>query len=434
MSTIKKDNKEIYDGIKLNTESKERIIDELVNRIESNSNSNEKITELDQRRIEKMKRNEGIEKLVKVCAVACFSVLASGLVIAGVINFKNNNNGTKAAKGTVGETVSETIKETDNVETQPVIDEKDNNDEFWNNCEYSMNFEEISRPDYINEKKGCKGDFEFEYSDCDIDGDGNNDTVNLKIAADKEGMAKGTIVVSINGKETKTLEFDGIKNNEYHGEARNVKLIKMWDGNCFVYCDFGNLTCLTYQTMFSLKDYEMVMDSTSLPYMSSLRDIVINKDTSSLYFFYWTQFNYVAGTGYQYYVEYADGKFDINADEEYGCAEVMPFKIDSMEVDSSFRQEYVLSEDREFYLDEDKSGRKITLKKGEKLIYAYARFNRKTRKDEKDAWGYSTAYDMCCFYVDDEDKKGKIKVYLDPVEEGKEYYETEIFDDTSWAQ
>lgn len=450
MSVIKNENKEIYDGIKLNTESKGKIIDELVEKIESNSNDN--ISELDGARRERMNNDEmkkyKVLRTVKTALVAIGSIAATFAIVVGVANYNNSNKKmsrknvvTESVKSneTLGETTSEVSSEIDNAETQSLIEEAnavEDDKKFWDNCEYSKNFEEISRPDYISEKKGYKGNFEFEYSECDIDGDGKKDVVNLKMDADKDETAKGTVVVSINGKSTNTLEFDRVKQSDFQGDIRNCKLIKLWDGSCFVYFDIANLTSLTYQTMFSLKDYKIVMDSTNLPYMSSLRDIVINKETSGIYFFYWTQLNYVAGNGYSYYIEYYKGKFQTG---ESNYANVSPFKVRSkgnnlVELDSSFRQEYVLSEDREFYLDEYKVGRKILLKKGEKLTYTGVRFNMNARKNEKNAYGYSSAYDMCSFYVDDIDGSGKMEVFLDPLEEGKDYHETEIFDNISWAQ
>ncbi|MCR5628699.1 hypothetical protein [Eubacterium sp.] len=440
MSTIKKENKEIYDGIKLNTESKERIIDELVEKIESNSSSN--ISELDRRRNEKMKRNEGIVKVFKVGAVACFSLLASGLIISSVMKYKNSN-GNKVGKETSVEISSTDIKETANTNNQETVNEeiketqetvnetKDEFDDFWKKVDYAMDFELVKEPDYKNDV--YLGDYEYKYSECDVDGDGKNDAVNLKLSSDTNGGVKdNTVIVSINGKETKKLKYDEIKGYN----PRNVKLIKLWNGSCFVYFDVGELTLLKYQTMFSLKDYKTVIDSSNLPYMSSLKDIVINEDTHGIYFYYWTQLNYVAGSIYQCYFEYYKNEF-ITDHTRDTYANVLEFRDKkTKKYDPDYREEYVLKEDKEFYLNEDKSGRKIILKKGEKLYYSYARYNLAKKNTAKDGnvLGNNAFYDMYCFEVKDEGDSGMISVFLDPVEEGKEYYKTEIFEDTAWVQ
>lgn len=432
MSTIKKENKEIYDGIKLNTESKERIIDELVEKIESNSGSN--ISELDRRRIEKMKRNERFVKMFKVGAVACFSLLASGLIIAGTIKYRDSNIN-KTAKETVSdmteEIVSDKIKETANTETQETRDKNKADDEFWSKVEYVPDFELIKGP---GSTEGGHV-YEYEYSKCDIDGDGKKDTVNLKFSAGKDDslLKDNTVIVSINGKETKKLEYAGLEGND----PRNCKMIKLSDGSYYVYFDVGNLTLLQYQVMFSLKDYKTVLDSSNLPYMGHLWNIVIDEENHRLYFFFWTQLNYVTGSNYQCYFEYDKNGINIKSDETNGYATVMDYRDKSADEDNTItenRDKYILKEDTEFYLDENLTSKKMTLKKGDKVYYLGARYNLNKRKKTLDKYSYneSYCYDLCSFVVEDKESANKIKVYLDPKEENES--EIEIFEDTYWAQ
>ena len=185
MSKIKKDNKEIYDGIKLNTESKERIIDELVNRIESNSN--EKITKLDVLRSEKMKnekmKNDKMLGTIKTALVAFGSIAATLAIVVGVANYNNNSNKkiagkdvttesvstneTVTEKGTEKETETEVIKETEK-ETEAVKDTE--SDLNLANAKDAPDFKRVNEPHQNDNGKWNYGPYEYEYTKSDIDG------------------------------------------------------------------------------------------------------------------------------------------------------------------------------------------------------------------------------------------------------------------------
>ncbi|HAV90162.1 MAG TPA: hypothetical protein DCW44_02675, partial [Eubacterium sp.] len=79
---------QIYDNLEFSTESQERIVEEILKKGSESSENNK--SELDVKRSQIMKKKEYGDILKKV-AVASFSLIASGAMIAGVIYYSNNN-------------------------------------------------------------------------------------------------------------------------------------------------------------------------------------------------------------------------------------------------------------------------------------------------------------------------------------------------------
>ena len=233
MSTIKKENKDIYDGIKLNTESRERIIEELVEKIESNSNRNN-VLEFDKIKNEKNKNNK-VAKTVKTTIVAMASLAATLAIVIGVTNHNKINSNNKVVgvnKETESVSLKETEKKTDALsgETEKITEKEKESKINLDNAKVAPDFKLVNEP---HEKNG-KWDgqpFEYEYAKSDIDGDGKKDVVKLSYETSKkyEGTVTGKVTLLVNDVEKKTYKLGAGQN------PRNVKFLKMDNNNFFVY-------------------------------------------------------------------------------------------------------------------------------------------------------------------------------------------------------
>ena len=125
MKIWENDNNKIYDNVHFSTESKERILYELMNEIDKKFDDEgvKKEGNVDYtweiRRNEKMKKNINMKKIMKTSVAAAFAVAASGAIILGVNSYVNSNKGNSTAKQIVTtESVKETVKETEKITEQ----------------------------------------------------------------------------------------------------------------------------------------------------------------------------------------------------------------------------------------------------------------------------------------------------------------------------
>lgn len=115
MNIWEKENNKIYDNVHFSTESKERILDELMKEIDKEFTDEDVKKEgnidytWENRRNEKMKKNN-MEKLFKTTVAAAFAVAATGAILYGVNSYVNGN-GKNAAKQVT--TIEESMKETE---------------------------------------------------------------------------------------------------------------------------------------------------------------------------------------------------------------------------------------------------------------------------------------------------------------------------------
>ena len=431
MSTIKNENKEIYDGIKLNTESKERIIDELVEKIESNSNN---ISELDGLRRERMMKNNKMEGTVKTALVAIGSIAATFAIIVGVANYNNSSKKisgkgmvsesvtsreTITEKGTEKETEKETVKETEKVkETESKLN--------LANAKDAPDFTLVNEPNEVNGKWN-NDPYEYEYAESDIDGDGKKDVVKLSFetSTKNEGGMTGKVILYMNDVEKGTYNF------EFCYNPRNVKFIEM-DDKCFVYFDAGELTSLGGQKLVSLQDYEVVLSDANLPFMSRVANVMVDNTDKKLIIYYAAQLRYIGFSADLFLdINYADGTFKtdnkwIEVGEDYSNNEWLK------DTDGK----YVLIKDAEFYDSVSDNAKMVTLKKGEKLTLKKVHWN-----DTLAASGDVSKGELNCFidmyhFVTEEGKD----VYLNPFKVDVSDYMTvdddkyALFEGIHWAQ
>lgn len=115
---------QIYDNLEFSTESQERIVEEILKKGSESSENNK--SELDVKRSQIMKKKEYGDILKKV-AVASFSLIASGAMIAGVIYYSNNNgDGNKFVNKNIEKTSERlTEKETETIvkDTEKITEE-----------------------------------------------------------------------------------------------------------------------------------------------------------------------------------------------------------------------------------------------------------------------------------------------------------------------
>ena len=120
MKIWEKDNNKVYDNVHFSTESKERILDELMKEIDKEFDEEgvKKEGNVDRtweiRRNEKMKKNNTMKKFMKTSVAAAFAVAASGAILWGVNNYVNSGNGKSVAKQIeTTESVKETERDTE---------------------------------------------------------------------------------------------------------------------------------------------------------------------------------------------------------------------------------------------------------------------------------------------------------------------------------
>ena len=147
MNYWKNGNNEIYDNLEFSTESQNRIVEEI---LKKGSNGTDNLSELDSKRIERMKKKE-YGDLFKKVVVASFSLLATGGIIAGVIEYNSKNPNNNQAIKNVTESTQEVstdnlLKETEvenQTEEKETIKEKEIIDDAVNDKTfYRLNFDE----------------------------------------------------------------------------------------------------------------------------------------------------------------------------------------------------------------------------------------------------------------------------------------------------
>lgn len=147
MNYWKNGNNEIYDNLEFSTESQNRIVEEI---LKKGSNGTDNLSELDSKRIERMKKKE-YGDLFKKVVVASFSLLATGGIIAGVIEYNSKNSNNNQAIKNVTESTQEVstdnlLKETEvenQTEEKETVEEKEIIDDVVNDKTfYRLNFDE----------------------------------------------------------------------------------------------------------------------------------------------------------------------------------------------------------------------------------------------------------------------------------------------------
>ena len=437
MSTIKKDNKEIYDGIKLNTESKERIIDELVKKIESNSNDN--ISELDILRSERMKnekmKNDKMLGTIKTALVAFGSIAATLAIVVGVANYNIGSNKKTVGKNvatesvTTRETVTEkgTEKET---ETEVIKETKTENKINLANAKDALDFKRTNMPHQNDNGKWNNEPYEYEYAESDVDGDGEKDVIKISYETSKnlEGQVNGKVALYVNDVEKKTYDLGSGQ------DPRNVKFIAMDGNKYFVYFDIGSETVLSAQRVVSLQDYEEVLSDACLPYMQGVENVLVDNKDKKIIFDYYCQLNYIGAIECILEINYVDDALKIN--NKWVDVATKWSGEEWREWLKENDGKYAVRKDAEFFDGESDDSNSVTIKKGEKLTLKSVRWNDtlSVGKDKivEDVNGFIDMY----HFVTEEGKD----VYFNPLKDGIEYYQTvedsdeAIFENVHWAQ
>ncbi|SKA67046.1 hypothetical protein SAMN02745111_01379 [Eubacterium uniforme] len=432
MSIIKNENKEIYDGIKLNTESKERIIDELVEKIESNSNN---ISELDGLRRERMMnekmKNDKMLGTIKTALVAFGSIAATLAIVVGVANYNNGSNKKTVGKNVATESVTaiETVteKETEK-ETETVKDVE--SDLKLANAKEALDFKRTNKPNQNDNGEWDNEPYEYEYAKSDIDGDGEKDVIKISYETSKKykGNVNGKVTLYVNDVEKKTYDL-GLGQ-----DPRNVKFIDMDDNKYFVYFDIGEETVLSAQRVVSLQDYEEVVSDACLPYMQRVEKVLVDNKDKKIIFEYYCQLNYIGAIECMLEINCVDDAFKIN--NKWVDVVTKWSDEDWREWLQENDGKYAVRKDAEFFDGESDDSNSVTIKKGEKLILKSVRWNDTLSVGKDKIMEDVNSFIDMYHFVTEEGKD----VYFNPLKDGIEYYQTvedsdeAIFENVHWAQ
>lgn len=276
MKIWENDNNKIYDNVHFSTESKGRILDELMKEIDKEftdegvKNTDNVDYTWESKRNEKMKKNN-MERIFKTTVAAAFAVAASGAILYGVNRTVNNNRETGVAKQ---DTTIESMKETEQTteySTEQTTEQSVKGEDGYVKVEdvagvevrkigegfYHLRFDDetsIEVGDYTfgyNEKKGIiingeDKDYDFNYKDEYYE------KMTLSIITDGRSVcySKGMSIYLLDLETNKTSEVCKVpfaENNNSEGQCVGITnfvgdkiLIQAciggwWPNECYVY-------------------------------------------------------------------------------------------------------------------------------------------------------------------------------------------------------
>ena len=242
MNYWEKGKNQIYDNLEFSTESQNRIVEEI---LKKGSNGTDSLSELDSKRVEKMKKKEYGDIFKKV-TVASLSLIATGGIIAGVVAYSNGNNSSKkiAANAVVESTeevssdlilketeVEETTKmeETTEVEKETEVEETT---ELKETTEVKETTEEVVEEDY---EEGNVGK-DFYYLDFTNTPDKNTKVKGYEFKYEKNRSNNTySLFVRKNGGEYKKIDTIKSKFDEFAFFAHGNKLFYPSDNGIKAY-------------------------------------------------------------------------------------------------------------------------------------------------------------------------------------------------------
>ncbi|SKA67043.1 hypothetical protein SAMN02745111_01378 [Eubacterium uniforme] len=372
-------------------------------------------------------KNEKFERAVKYIVVVAFSVIATGSIILGAAKYQNDTNEETESEKAIKDTV---LKETQMVDNTLSSDKEETKEEtkksetINDDGMYEAVSGEFADFKLVNPKKGGVNEeysevlakYEYLIDEYDIDDDGLNDELKFtcKSGYDKNGENVMEAAISCNGEEYYTEDkFDG---NFFD----DVKLIHLSDGNDFVYFDtavYGE-GWISSRRFVSLQDYKVALTEVDLPHMDKASDDMFKSmEENVLTMVFKDELMYTGWIPLCYEISYKNGTFVTDSEKIKVIHEDEYKNFFDDDNANMVLMKYVLDKPMDFYSNNDKSGEKIRIDKGEEIDFEDISWNKKDHviaMEIKSDEVANSFYDLYHFVT----KDGK-DLYMDPVESNK---------------